>query len=84
MVHALFSFRYKRFQCYIQISRKLLIITWSATKQKSVCHKPREMSSAAKEAQDVEMEEAASNESKEAPPVKDKDLLTFEGTVCFK
>ena len=42
------------------------------------------MSSAAKESQDVEMEETGNSESKEAPPVKDKDLLTFEGTVCFK
>jgi len=42
------------------------------------------MSSAEKETQDVEMEEATNSESKEAPPEKDKDLLTFEGTVCFK
>ena len=37
-----------------------------------------------KESQDVEMEEVGNSEPKEAPPEKDKDLLTFEGTVCFK
>lgn len=42
------------------------------------------MSSAEKEPQDVEMEDAGNNELKETPPEKDKDLLTFEGIVCFK
>ena len=42
------------------------------------------MSAMEKESQDVEMEEVGNSEPKEAPPEKDKDLLTFEGTVCFK
>jgi len=42
------------------------------------------MSATEKESQDVEMEEVGNSEPKEVPPEKDKDLLTFEGTVCFK
>ncbi|XP_065920620.1 26S proteasome non-ATPase regulatory subunit 3-like [Dysidea avara] len=36
------------------------------------------MSGAEKDTKDVEMEEAKDSESKESPPEKDKDLLTFE------
>jgi len=42
------------------------------------------MSGAEKDTKDVEMEEAKDSESKESLPEKDKDLLTFEGRVCFK